>query len=808
MSYQSEKTILLVEEKAILALTGKMLLEKYGYKIITADSGEKAVESVDKIPGIDLVLMDINLGSGIDGTQAAEKILKSHDIPLVFLSSHTEPEVVNKTEKITSYGYVVKNSGITVLDASIKMAFKLFDAHVKLQKSERRLNSIFENVPIGMFQSTKEGKFVNVNKALPGILGYESKEELIGTVNKTSIAEALYVDPALRPVFVKQLDQSSPGWQVFENRYLKKDGSIIDAVLTFSEEEDPIKGMSFLNGFVEGVTDRKHSEETIKEKNEELEAANEELTTAMEEMEAANEELLSANEELIKSEEKYRLLFLNMDSYNSMYEVVTDNEGKPCDFRFIMVNRAYENYVGKKASELVGKTLLEVYPETEQYWIDAMTKAVLTGEPLRLENFSRVMNTYSEINLYTPQKGQLAMTTANIDDRKKIEVALRESEERYRVLHNASFGGIAIHDNGKILECNQGLSEMTGYSRDELISMEGYLFIAPDSREIVKNNVKKDFEKSYEAYGIRKNGEIFPMRIEGRRVPYKGKMVRAVEFRDITERKQLKETLQESEAKYKALFDNVTDSIFIYNPDTFEILQANDATSKLYGYDKNDLIGMSCLKFSAEVDQSKTVAAQIINEGMAIVPSRHHRKNDGSDLYVQLTGYKVIVNGKDLMFSVCRDITQQKQIEQIIFRERQFLENILMTTSDGFCLVNNDKRITFVNNAYCKMTGYLKEEVLAMTINDFDADESQVETDSRTQRIVKNGNEIFETRHRRKDGSVFDIEISSTFSDMDGGCFMCFCRDITEKKKKEVELLKSERTLKFVLQGSQLGLWD
>jgi PAS domain S-box-containing protein len=173
-----KKTLLLVEDEMLIAMAQKMFLEKYGYKVLTINTGEraieilkqdaqielalvpelkkapleklgyrvitacsaqKAVELFDKHDEIDLVLMDIDLGKGLDGTQAAEAILRHRDIPLLFLSSHTEPEIVEKTEKITSYGYVVKNSSITVLDASIKMAFKLFNAHkaLKLELQER-----------------------------------------------------------------------------------------------------------------------------------------------------------------------------------------------------------------------------------------------------------------------------------------------------------------------------------------------------------------------------------------------------------------------------------------------------------------------------------------------------------------------------------------------------------------------------------------------------------------------------------------------------------------------------------------------
>ena len=133
------KTVLLVEDESVIALSEQLILERYGLQVVVAPSGERAVATMAEREGIDLILMDINLGEGMDGTEAAQRILDDYDVPLIFLSSHTEREVVERTEGITSYGYIVKNSGETVLMASIKMAFRLFQATVNERAHEAAL---------------------------------------------------------------------------------------------------------------------------------------------------------------------------------------------------------------------------------------------------------------------------------------------------------------------------------------------------------------------------------------------------------------------------------------------------------------------------------------------------------------------------------------------------------------------------------------------------------------------------------------------------------------------------------------------
>ncbi|MDD2367180.1 MAG: DUF3365 domain-containing protein [Desulfuromonadaceae bacterium] len=121
---------------------------------------------------------------------------------------------------------------------------------------------------------------------------------------------------------------------------------------------------------------------------------------------------------------------------------------------------------------------------------------------------------------------------------------LSESEERFKALSEATFGGIIIHDSGVILECNESISPMTGYTREELIGMDGLKLIAPESLEVVKENIRDGYVQRYEVSGLRKDGTIYPLAIKGKNIPYKGRSVRVIEFRDITERKRVEKERQ------------------------------------------------------------------------------------------------------------------------------------------------------------------------------------------------------------------------------------------------------------------------
>jgi len=131
------RTILLVEDEMLIASDEQRELEEEGFSVFVANSGPKAIAFVkERASGIDLILMDINLGRGMDGTEAAREILREFDIPILFLSSYTDRGTLEKTQNVSSYGFVIKSSGAPVLAASIRMAINLHRLLAELRKPE------------------------------------------------------------------------------------------------------------------------------------------------------------------------------------------------------------------------------------------------------------------------------------------------------------------------------------------------------------------------------------------------------------------------------------------------------------------------------------------------------------------------------------------------------------------------------------------------------------------------------------------------------------------------------------------------
>lgn len=264
--------------------------------------------------------------------------------------------------------------------------------------------------------------------------------------------------------------------------------------------------------------------------------------------------------DLLKSQNHFRSLFENAP--DAIYLSKTNGMMIDCNF-------AAMKQTGYSREEICEMSVMDINAEHIDNHIPEIVKQLNENRTVNFETLhKRKDGTIFPVEIHVALVNFFEDTfligyARDITERKQTERLLRESEMRYKALHNASFGGIALHDTGRILDCNHGLSEIFGYSHEELIGMDGLNLIEESSRQRIWHHINNKLENSYDGIGVRKTGEKFPMRLEARNIPYKGAFIRAVEFRDITEERKNQSALLA--AKEQAEVANKAKSEFLAN---------------------------------------------------------------------------------------------------------------------------------------------------------------------------------------------------------------------------------------------------
>ena len=275
-------------------------------------------------------------------------------------------------------------------------------------------------------------------------------------------------------------------------------------------------------------------------------------------------------EKLRMSEEKFRLLFENMSNSFSLHEVIVNDKGAAVDYRYLLLNKAYEIQMNQQSDDIVGKTILEIDPSADREMIQKYCEVGLTGTPLHLECFSTTLHRYLSTFIYSPQKGMFASVTEDVTEKKEMENALKESEARFKQL--AELFPETIYESdllGKVTYANDHACKCFGYTRDDLKDGVNIInLVAQNDRELIVKRIKEKIQGIDNGYleytAMRKDGSTFPamgftavIMNNGDPSGLRGFII------DITERKKVE--LELIRAKEQAQTANVMKSQFLAN---------------------------------------------------------------------------------------------------------------------------------------------------------------------------------------------------------------------------------------------------
>ncbi len=381
-------------------------------------------------------------------------------------------------------------------------------AEEALRDSKLLLEKTFASLDEAVFLVEPNTRtIIACNSAAERIFGY-SEKEMVGRNT-----EFLHVDRAMYEIFGRKLFPALDADGILHtgHQMRRKDGSVLFTEHTVTEIVDDSGQRTGVVSVLRDITEHKRAEDALRE-----------------------------------SEERYHTLY---EDNPSMYFTV-DTAGT-----VLSVNRFGAEELGYTADELVGRSVLEVFYEPDREAVQKqLSLCVKNPDQVTDWEFRKVRKDGSILwvkEAMRAVRGPRGDTTVlvvceDISERKQVEEALRESDERYRALVESAFEGIVISRAGKILEANESFARMFGYELPEVIGLSPVEMTTPESAELILNNVQSGFEKPYEITGIKKDGATISIEVIGKKCVYQGREARITAFRDITEIKRAEEARQQA----------------------------------------------------------------------------------------------------------------------------------------------------------------------------------------------------------------------------------------------------------------------
>ncbi len=274
--------------------------------------------------------------------------------------------------------------------------------------------------------------------------------------------------------------------------------------------------------------------------------------------------------------------------------------------------------------------------------------------------------------------------------------------DEFRVIFNSLHDGILLHEDGIILDGNQAISDMFGYTVQEAIGTPVLRYIDPEYHDRVMEHLGSGSEEPYELVCLRKDGSRFPAEIRARNRTFREKSIRVVSVTDLSSHRQIEENLRNARERFELLFEHAPDAYYI-NDLKGTFLDGNLAAENLTGYKREELIGMSFLKLKLLPASQIPKAAQLLALnalGKSTGPDQFTlNRRDGSRVDVEILSAPMKMGGKNVVLGIARDISERKIMEEALRESETDLRNLFETINEGVIWISPDHKILKANPA-------------------------------------------------------------------------------------------------------------
>lgn len=697
---------------------------------------------------------------------AGEDVPNRYEIEINRKDGKTVPVEINAS--------IIEHEGRPADMAIIRDITERKEAEEQLAENEARYRSLFENSNDAILLTIPDGHILAANPAACRMFGRSEQE--ICRIGRNGLMDL--TDPRL----VEALERRrQTGEFRGELTFVRSDNTRFPAEISSRIFNDS-KGNAKSTMIIRDITESKKAEEALKE-----------------------------------SEERFRQVADSADEW--IWEI--DAEGV-----FIYSSPAVERILGYTPEEIIGKKhYYDLYPADVREEFTKTSMAVAEqkqsfrsfANPNVHKNGSIVILDTTATPVLDKEGNLLGYRGVDMDitERIKAEEALKESEERFRNFAQSTHEIIqSIGIDGKIRFVNQAWHDILGYSEEDLSTISLMDIIHPDSIEHCNNMFREVMSgKSFpfvEAKFKKKDGSI--VYVEGSAAPrFLGDKVIATQgfYSDVTERKKAEEAVLASETRYRRLFEAAKDGILIVNAETGLIFDVNPFLINLLGLTKEEFIGKELWEIGIfkDIIANKSNFEELRQKGRIRYEDLPLRTHDGRQVDVEFVSNVYEVDHNKVIQCNIRDITERKQAEEMLKDEATRHRILIEQSRDGIVILDQNGGVHEANKRFAEMLGYSTEEVLKLHVWDWEYLASQERLVEMLRNVDEKG-DYFETKHRRKDGSIYDVEISTNGAIFAGQkLIFCVCRDITERKKAQDELRESQHLFSTVANTSTALVW-